>query len=51
MTIRNKRRMSTGKTNSQAINKRRKGRRNTAFDTFICHTIGGNKMPQYLKKN
>jgi len=43
--------MSTGKTNSQVTQKRRKRRSNTAFDTFICHTIGVNKMPQYLKMN
>jgi hypothetical protein len=43
--------MSIGKTNSQATNKRRKGRTNTAFDTFICDTVGVNKMPQYLKMN
>jgi hypothetical protein len=51
MTIRNRRRMSTGKTDSQATNKRRKERRNMEFDIFICHTIGVNKMPQYLKMN
>jgi len=43
--------MSTGKTNSQATHKRRKGISNTAFDTFICHIIGVNEMPQYLKMN
>ena len=43
--------MITRKTDSQAKSKRRKGRSNVVFDTFIRHTFGVNKMPQYLNMN
>jgi hypothetical protein len=41
--------MNIGKTTLKQQQKKGKGRSNTVFDTFICHTIGVNKMPQFFE--